>query len=196
MDETARLPLFPLKTVLFPEGLLPLRVFEPRYMDMVARCMREGSGFGVCLIAAGEEVGEAAVPHAVGTEARIEKWDMNQGGVLQILVRGGRRFRIEDHELERDGLLIASVRWLSEPPPCPVPAAQAEILPLLRMIANELGEQFPQPHRFDDAAWVGARYAELLPVPPLARQKLLELDDVSSRLEIIQQFLHQRGLLG
>ena len=89
MDETARLPLFPLKTVLFPEGLLPLRVFEPRYMDMVARCMREGSAFGVCLIAAGEEVGEAAVPHAVGTEARIEKWDMNQGGVLQILVRGG-----------------------------------------------------------------------------------------------------------
>ena len=196
MDETARLPLFPLKTVLFREGLLPLRVFEPRYMDMVARCMREGSGFGVCLIAAGEEVGEAAVPHAVGTEARIEQWDMNQAGVLQILVRGGRRFRIEDHELERDGLLTASVRWLSEPPPCPVPAAQAEILPLLRMIANELGEQFPLPHRFEDAAWVGARYAELLPVPPRARQKLLGLDDVSSRLEIIQQFLHQRGLLG
>jgi Lon protease-like protein len=195
VNDTARLPLFPLKTVLFPGGLLPLRVFEPRYMDMVSRCMREASGFGVCLIAAGEEVGEAAVPHAVGTEAHIEKWDMNQAGVLQILVRGQRRFRIEDHELERDGLLTASVRWLAEPPPCPVPAAQAEILPLLRMIANELGEQFPLPHRFDDAAWVGARYAELLPVPPLARQKLLELDDASSRLEIIQQFLHQRGLL-
>jgi Lon protease-like protein len=195
VNDTARLPLFPLKTVLFPGGLLPLRVFEPRYMDMVSRCMREASGFGVCLIAAGEEVGEAAVPHAVGTEARIEKWDMNQAGVLQILVRGQRRFRIEDHELERDGLPTASVRWLAEPPPCPVPAAQAEILPLLRMIANELGEQFPLPHHFDDAAWVGARYAELLPVPPLARQKLLELDDVSSRLEIIQQFLHQRGLL-
>ena len=79
MNDTARLPLFPLNTVLFPDGLLPLRVFEARYMDMVTRCMREQSGFGVCLIAAGQEVGEAAVPHPVGTEARIEHWDMEIG---------------------------------------------------------------------------------------------------------------------
>lgn len=195
MVELARLPLFPLKAVLFPEGLLALRVFEPRYMDMVSRCMREDAGFGVCLIAAGEEVGEAAVPHPLGTEARIAQWDMASAGVLNLVVRGGRRFRIEDHELERDGLLTASVRWLDEPPAQPVPATQARIVALLRSIADEIGERMPAPHRFEDAAWVGARYAELLPIPLLARQKLLELDDVLSRLEIIQQYLHQHALL-
>ena len=123
MNEPVRLPLFPLKTVLLPGGVLPLRVFEPRYMDMVTHCMRESTSFGVCLIAAGEEVGEAAVPHPVGTEARIEQWDMAQAGVLNLLARGGARFRIEDHEVERDGLLVASVRWLEEPPAQPVPDA-------------------------------------------------------------------------
>ncbi|PLX67571.1 MAG: peptidase S16 [Azoarcus sp.] len=191
-----RLPLFPLNTVLFPDGLLPLRIFEARYMDMVTRCMREGSSFGVCLIAAGQEVGEAALPHEVGTEARIESWDMTEPGVLSIMVRGARRFRVVDHEVEHDGLLNGEVVWLDEPPVHPVPEAQAEILPLLRVLAAEAGDRMPPPHHFEDAAWVGARYAELLPIPALARQRLLELDDVQSRLEIMQQFLRQHGLLG
>lgn len=195
MTDAVRLPLFPLNTVLFPDGLLPLRVFEARYMDMVTRCLREGASFGVCLIAAGPEVGDAAIPHPVGTEARIEQWDMTEPGVLSIMVRGGRRFRIEDHEVERDGLLNGTVRWLAALPSEPVPADQAELLPLLRAIVGDLGDRLPEPHHFDDAAWVGARYAELLPIPMVARQKLLELDDVVSRLEIIQQFLQQRGLL-
>src|SRR5574337_617727 len=96
MTETVRLPLFPLNTVLFPDGWLPLRVFEARYMDMVSRVMREGGSFGVCLIAAGGEVGEAAVPRLVGTEARIETWDMPQPGLLHIGARGGRRFAVAD----------------------------------------------------------------------------------------------------
>lgn len=195
MNEPVRLPLFPLKTVLLPGGVLPLRVFEPRYMDMVTRCMRESTSFGVCLIAAGEEVGEAAVPHPVGTEARIEQWDMAQAGVLNLLARGGARFRIEDHEVERDGLLVASVRWLEEPPAQPVPDAQADMLPLLRTVVAELGERLPPPHHFEDAGWVGVRYTELLPIPLLAKQKLLELDDPLSRLEILQQFLREHGLL-
>ena len=189
------LPLFPLKTVLFPGGVLPLRVFEPRYMDMVTRCMREGTPFGVCLIAAGDEVGEAAVPHPVGTEAHIEQWDMEQAGLLTLLTRGGRRFRIVDHEVERDGLLVGEVRWLDEPAPQPMPNAQLDLLPLLQTIVAELGDRLPPPHRFDDAGWVGARYAELLPVPLEAKQRLLELDDVVSRLEILQQFLREHGLL-
>ncbi len=190
------LPLFPLNAVLFPDGRLSLRVFEARYMDMVSRCLRENSSFGVCLIAAGSEVGEAAVPHLVGTEACIEEYGMEEQGILSIVVRGLRRFYIEDHEVEPDGLLNARVRRLAEPATLPVPEAQAELLPLLRAIAAEPGRSLPQPHRFDDAAWVGARYIELLPVPLLAKQRLLELEDVLSRLEIIQQFLHQRGLLG
>ena len=190
-----RLPLFPLKTVLFPAGRLPLRVFEARYMDMVTRCMREGTAFGVCLIAAGEEVGEAAVPHPVGTEALLEQWEMTQPGLLTLVARGGRRFRVIDHEVERDGLLVAEVRWLAEAQPQPVPAALHDLLPLLQTIVAELGERLPPPHRFDDAAWVGARYAELLPISLQAKQRLLELDDVLSRLEIVQQFLRGHGLL-
>lgn len=189
------LPLFPLNTVLFPDGLLPLRVFEARYMDMVTRCMREGSQFGVCLIAAGTEVGETALPYPVGTAARIESWDMAEPGVLAIVVRGGRRFRIVDHEVERDGLLNGEVVWLPEPAAEPVPAAQADLLPLLRALVAEAAERIAPPHRFDDAGWVGARYAEMLPIPALARQRLLELDDVVSRLEIMQQYLRQHGLL-
>jgi uncharacterized protein len=193
---TESLPLFPLGTVLFPEGVVYLRVFEARYMDMTARCMRDNSAFGVCLIAAGQEVGEAALPHPVGTEAYIEQWEMIEPGILAIQVRGKRRFRITDHAVEHDGLLTASVEWLAEGPIHAVPRAQADILPLLTMIASEAGNPLPEPLRLDDAAWVGARYAEVLPIPMRARQALLELDDVVSRLEIIQQYLRQHGLLG
>ncbi len=190
----ACLPIFPLKTVLFPGGLLPLRVFEPRYMDMASRCLRDQSSFGVCLIddAAG---GDTAALHPVGTEARIETWDMDEPGILSIIVRGVRRFRIENHAAGHASLLSAQVRWLAEPAAAAVPAAQVNLLPLLRTIAAGQGRGLPPPHRFDDAAWVGARYAELLPVPLLAKQRLLELDDMLSRLEIIQQYLRQHGLL-
>jgi Lon protease-like protein len=193
--DLVRLPLFPLNTVLFPGGWLPLRIFEARYMDMVGRVMREGGSLGVCLIAAGGEVGEAAVPRLVGTEARIETWDMDQPGLLHIGVRGGRRFAVADHEVEADGLLTGSVRWLVDPPGEPVPAAQAELVPLLQRIAAEHPEALPGPHHFEDATWVGARFAEVLPIPLDARQALLELTDWASRLEIIQRFLRQRGVL-
>ena len=195
MTETVHLPLFPLNAVLFPGGWLPLRIFEARYMDMVSRVMREGGSFGVCLIAAGGEVGEAAVPCLVGTEAKIETWDMAQPGLLHIGVRGGRRFAVADHEVEADGLLTGSVRWLADPPGGPVPEAQAELVPMLQRIAADHPEILPPPHHFDDAAWVGARYAEVLPIPLDARQALLELTDWASRLEIVQRFLRQRGVL-
>jgi len=192
---TVRLPLFPLNTVLFPGGWLPLRIFETRYMDMVTRVTREGGSFGVCLIAAGGEVGQAAVPCLVGTEARIESLDMVQPGLLHIGVRGGRRFAVVDHEVEADGLLTGDVAWLEDPPPIPVPPDQAELVPVLSRIAAEHPEALPAPHHFDDAAWVGARYAELLPIPLDAKQALLELTDWTSRLEIIQRYLRQRGVL-
>ena len=121
---------------------------------------------------------------------------MAQAGVLNLLTRGARRFRIEDHEVERDGLLVARVRWLEELPAEAVPEAQADLLPLLKTIVAELGERLPPPHLFDDAAWVGARYTELLPIPLLAKQKLLELDDPLSRLEILQKYLREHGLQG
>ena len=192
---TAEIPLFPLNAVLFPGGLLPLRIFEARYMDMVTRCLREGTRFGVCLIAAGSEVGEPALPRTFGTEAAVVASDMDEPGILNIVVRGERRFRVLDHELQRDGLLTATVAWVVEPPVQPVPAAVAALVPLLAGILGELAERFPDPPQLDDAAWVGARYAELLPIPLAARQALLELDDVLGRLEIIEQFLKQHRLL-
>ncbi|MCB1957837.1 MAG: LON peptidase substrate-binding domain-containing protein [Rhodocyclaceae bacterium] len=192
---TERLPLFPLNTVLFPEGRLPLRVFEARYMDMVTRCLREGAAFGVCAIAAGEEVGAAAVPCLVGTEARIDDCDMSEPGILSLVTRGERRFRIRDHEVQPDGLLVGEVSWLPDLPHEDIPDAQADLIPLLTGILGELGDRVARPYRLDDAAWVGARYSELLPIPTKARQALLELDDVVSRLEIIQTYLRQHQLL-
>lgn len=193
MAET--LPLFPLHTVLFPEGKLPLKVFEARYMDMISRCMRENTPFGVCLIAEGKEVGRPAMPHMIGCTARIVDWDMSQPGVLQVVTRGERRFRIREYDAAPDSLLVAKIEWLPDWPALPTPDELQDIVPLLKAIAADQGEAFPSPHRFDDASWVGARYAEVLPIQPLARQKLLELDDVVSRLEIIRKFLLQRELL-
>lgn len=189
------LPIFPLNTVLFPGGVLPLKVFEQRYMTMASECLRQDQPFGVCLIKQGREVGEAAQPHAVGALARIVAWDMQQLGVLHLVTRGGGRFRILDSAVDRQGLRRARVEPIADEPPQPVPEAQQNLLTLLREIVTEAGaKRIPEPHDYADAVWAGYRYCELLPIPLAARQKLLELEDTISRLEIIQQFLQQNGL--
>jgi uncharacterized protein len=196
MSEQNDLPIFPLKTVLFPEGALPLKIFEARYMDMARECMRDDTPFGVCLIAEGAEVGVPAVPHSVGTTARIAQWDMKDLGVLQVIVRGGQRFRILSHHRDRQGLVRAKVEWLAQESPSAVPPALDKLVTLLQAMVDEVGtDRVPEPHNFDDAVWVGHRYAELLPIPLIARQKLLELDDALSRLEIVFQYLGQHGLM-
>ena len=195
--DAVEIPIFPLGTVLFPGGVLPLKLFEARYLDMAARCMRSNAPFGVCLISEGGEVGEPAVPHGLGTIARIVDWDMSQPGLLFIKTVGGERFRIVERTLQRDRLQTARVVPLPEPVPQPVPEALKGALPLLEAIIADTGTaSFPEPHRFDDATWVGYRLAEILPIPSLARQRLLELDDTLSRLEIIHQYLKQHNLLG
>lgn len=195
MSQTFELPVFALRTVLFPGGVLPLKIFEQRYMRMAKDCLKLDLPFGVCLIAEGQEVGAPATPHEVGTTARISTWDMPQLGVLQVTARGEQRFRILERRTETDGLVRATAEWIAPEPPCEVPEQLRGLLPLLRAIASDLGqERMPPPHAFDDAVWVGCRYAEVLPIPLLARQKLLELDDAVMRLTIISQFLDQRGL--
>lgn len=190
------IPLFPLDTVLFPGGVLALKVFEPRYLDMAAACMKNGTPFGVCLIAGGKEVGQPAVPHKVGTLAHIVSGDMPQLGMLMLATRGGRRFRILAQHVDAAGLLHAQVRLLDEPERCAVPLAQKGLLPLLQKIAADLGpEKMPEPHTFDDANWVGYRLTEIVPVQALAKQKLLELEDPISRLEILFTYLAQRKLV-
>ena len=190
------IPLFPLSAVLFPGGVLSLKVFEQRYLDMAAACMKAGTPFGVCLIASGKEVGQAALPHRIGTLAHVISGDMPQLGILMLETRGGRRFRIVSQVTRPDGLLRAQVELLDEPVRQEVPAAQQGLLPLLQKIAGDLGpEKMPEPHAFDDAAWVGYRLTEIVPVQALAKQKLLELQDPLSRLEILHTYLAQRKLV-
>lgn len=194
--EMLDIPLFPLNTVLYPGGLLSLKVFEQRYLDMAAACMKAKKPFGACLIAAGGEVGEAAEPHPVGTLATIATWEMPQLGILLITATGGRRFRIVDKRVEADKLLRARVEILPSATR-PVPPERQRLLPLLRHVAGDAGpERMPEPHRFDDAEWVGCRLAEILPVQNIAKQKLLELDDPLTRLEILEKYLDQQKLLG
>jgi len=197
------IPLFPLQSVLFPGGRLPLRIFEQRYMEMAKVALKESAPFGICLIASGEEVARAgrkpAQPHAVGTLAHIADWDMQQLGVLNIIAQGGERFRLLRHWAEDSGLLRGEVELIAEPAVLPVPGDYARLVPLLRAIVGEMGPSAPNapaaPHRFFDAGWLGMRYAEVLPIPVAARQKLLELDDSIDRLEIIYRYLEGKGLL-
>lgn len=195
------LPLFPLRAVLFPGGALPLRIFEQRYMDMAAACMKDGTPFGVCLIAEGAEVAQPgsapAVPHDVGTLARIVDWDMAKLGLLHVVAQGGERFRVLSRRVGISGLMRAEVALLPSEVPMPqIPAALARVVTLLRAVIEDLGERAPpKPHRFSDTDWIGYRWCEVLPIPLLARQKLLELEDSVSRLEIIDRFLAQKGLV-
>lgn len=197
------IPLFPLQSVLFPGGRLPLRIFEQRYMDMAKVCLKESTSFGICLIAEGEEVARAgatpATPHSVGTLAHIADWDMQQLGVLDIVAQGGERFRLLRHWAEDSGLLRGEIELSVTPPTLPVPGSYARLVPLLRAIVDEMADSAPQapakPHRFYDAGWLGMRYAEVLPIPAAAKQKLLEIEDSIDRLEIIYRFLESKGLL-
>ena len=190
------IPIFPLGGVLFPGSILTLNVFEQRYLDMVSDCLRRKAPFGICLIASGKEVGEPATPHAVGTLAHVVEADMPQLGILMLKVRGGNRFRIVSRQLQPDGLLRASVTLIDEVEGREVPKEQQGLLPLLKKIVSDLGpDKMPEPHAFDDATWVGYRLTEILPVQVLAKQKLLELDDPVSRLEILYAYLAQRQLV-
>lgn len=194
--ERLDVPLFPLGTVLMPDGLLSLKVFEQRYLDMTAACMRSNLPFGVCLIESGKEVGEVAIPHRVGTLAHIESGGMPQLGILMLKLRGGRRFRIISDSAQKGGVLTAQVELLPHRESPPLSAEHQVLLPLLRKVIAELGpEKVAPPHHFGDASWVGYRLIEILPVQPLAKQRLLELDDPIARLEIIHTYLAQHHLV-
>jgi hypothetical protein len=186
---TEDLPLFPLNTVLFPGGRLPLRIFEQRYMDMAKACLKHGSPFGVCLIREGSEVGEPAAPAEVGTLARITTWDMPQLGVLHVVAVGGERFRIKDRRVEPNGLGRASVEMLPGDQDAEVPAACAACVALLKRVIGQQSSLFEPPHRLDSCSWVGSRLAELLPLPLSAKQELLELTAARERLERLNSLL-------
>jgi len=191
-----KVPIFPLNAVLFPGGLLPLRVFEARYMDMTRDCMKRDKPFGVCLIREGSEVGAPAVPEAVGCLANILEWDMQQLGVLNLKTRGAQRFRILEHKSDAQGLISADIELIPPDKSMAIPEEYAGCARLVEMVVLDQGKPiFAEPHAFDDSAWVGYRLSEILPIPLLAKQKLLELTDSAARLSILQRFLESRGLV-
>ena len=191
----SNLPLFPLGTVLFPGGVLLLRVFETRYVDMMRECMKSGQPFGVCLIKEGNEVGAPAIPHDVGCLASIVDFDMQQPGVLSITTRGAERFRVLDTRTAPNGLVHANAAAMADDPAASVPAEfNACSLTLGAILPKLPAGMIPEPHRFDDASWLSNRLAEILPIQTLAKQRLMELPDPLMRIEIIHKFLGQQGL--
>jgi Lon protease-like protein len=187
-DLPAEIPLFPLNTVLFPGGPLPLRIFEARYIDLVRRCLREQSGFGVVLISEGAEAGNAPTETCdVGTYARIVDFSSHPDGLLGIEARGERRFRIRARRRERDGLHMAEIDWLPLEVEAALPEEFFDLGPALDYVMTRVGEPYLSLQRkFDDAGWVAGRLAEILPLPTVHKQQCLEIDDPVERLRFLR----------
>ena len=193
---TITIPLFPLHAVLFPGGTLPLRIFEPRYLDMVSNCMKTDSGFGVCLIRDGSEVGKAADTHDTGTLTEICYFSKQPDGLLGITARGQQRFEIISREVQTNQLTLAEIKLLDNETPCPLPEEFKHAEKVLRNLFEQLGYPFVKMEKkYDDASWVGSRLAELLPIRLEQKQHFLQLDDPIQRLQGLSALLEDLGLM-
>lgn len=200
------LPLFPLNSVLFPGGVLSLRVFEVRYLDMVRKCHHAGAPFGVVALTQGREVRQAGAPdeqfNDVGTLASIERLDSPQPGLITVLCRGDQRFRITQRSHLPHGLWIADVNHLDADLTVPVPADLKKAASALAQVLHTLQQRepdaatalVPTPAQLDDCGWVANRWCELLPVPLELKQRLMELDNPLVRLELVGDVLERTGI--
>jgi Lon protease-like protein len=200
----AALPLFPLRSVLFPDGLLALKVFEARYLDLVSDCLRRQQPFGVVCLLQGGEVragkGTGVRFESVGVLARLDDVDSEQPGVLRARCSGTRRFRLEGAATQQpDGLWVGSASLLPDDEALPPGAAH---LPTVQALSNAIttlkeqgAEPFNLPHRLDDAGWVANRWCEILPISLGAKQKLMELDDPQVRLQLVHEYLRSKGVV-
>ena len=191
------IPLFPLNAVLFPDGPLPLRIFEARYLDMISRCLREESEFGVVQIRSGSDVSEVETA-GVGTLARIVDWYQGSDGILGITARGTRKFQLYDISRLPDGLYVGEVGMLPGEPYLKLPEEFRPMAALLETVIDDLGRLYDAIDKhYDDAAWVGYRLAEILPMPSAEKQSCLELADPVERLRVLRPMLrpfrHERG---
>jgi Lon protease-like protein len=203
----ADLPLFPLHTVLFPGGLLPLKIFETRYLDMARECLRDNAPFGVCLLKSGGEVAggdETLVLESVGCLATIVDCDVEQMGVLLLRTRGLSRFRLMSWRIETDGLLRGMIETIEDDQPMDQAvylaklAACAEVLErIIAKLRERDAESLPflEPFQLEDACWVSNRLAEVLPLPLRARQKLMELRTAATRLDAVHEYMQRHQLL-
>jgi Lon protease-like protein len=198
------LPLFPLQTVLFPGGLLPLKVFEARYLDLMGHCMRSGEPFGVVCMSRGAEAGdnpEGVRIERVGVLARIEDVDAEQAGILKVRCIGGSRFRLREAPAQQaQGLWVAPAELIdADAPRLPDLAMQPTVQALQQALEALLGQDvkpFAEPLQWRDAGWVANRWCELLPIPLAAKQRLMELEDPTIRLQLVDEFLRSREVFG
>ncbi len=195
------LALFPLQSVLFPGALLQLKVFESRYLDLVGRCLRENTSFGVVCLRQGTEVGRDMVRfEREGVLARIDAVDAEQPGILRVRCSGGQRFAIDgEPRRQSDGLWLADVHVLADDDPL---APDAALLPSVQALATAIAAlrkqgstPFTPPYRFDDAGWVANRWCEILPIPLAAKQRLMVLAEPQLRLKLVDEYLRGKGVL-
>ncbi len=187
-------PLFPLNTVLFPGGPLPLRIFEARYVNMVRHCMRERCPFGVLLIRSGSEVGAsgAAEMCSIGTTCRIVDFNALPDGLLGISCLGERKFSVKRRWQKDDGLHVGEIEFAPPETAVDLPSGFHHLGELLRKVLPELGDLYARvPKHFSDAGWVGCRLAEILPIALSEKQYCLELDDPIARLARLNPFIRR-----
>ncbi len=189
------IPLFPLNLVLFPGGRLPLKIFEPRYIDLVSECLRTDTGFGVCFIKKGNDVGGSVQCCDVGSYASIVDWCQLDDGLLGITVEAGRRFRVEQFSQRPNKLLLGDIQWLEEGKYSEM-SGNYQTLQLLLTRILEHYEIFyeDQAQGLEDVTWLGYRLAELLPLAPQIKQAFLEMDDGLQRLAELQQILNESNI--
>ena len=184
------IPIFPLNTVLYPGGMLPLKIFEQRYLQMTRDCLRDATPFGVCRIIEGAEVGRPALPEAVGCTAVIAEWEMPHLGVFQLKAKGGYRFRMRSHATRPDGLILAEIELLDEASGNADDVVLDLCRRVLEQIVSRLGsEYFFAPLAYDDPRWVSYRLAEVLPLALEDKQALLETRDDQERLDRLHKLL-------
>ena len=185
-----QVPLFPLNTVLFPGGALPLRIFEPRYLGLVSQCLKSDIPFGVLLIRDGGETGPATT-HNVGTLARITDWYQGSDGLLGITAIGEQRFRLIASERQEDGLNIGDIETLENESVTPLPEEYQEMATILAGVLDDLGRLYESLDRhFDDTSWVTSRFVEILPIDLEEKQRCLEQSDPVERLQIVRKLLN------
>lgn len=185
-----RVPLFPLNTVLFPGGPLPLRIFEARYLDMISECMKSEVPFGVLLIREGQEAGPSTT-YDVGTLAKIVDWYRGSDGLLGITAVGTQRFQLLSAERQNDGLNVGEIELLTDIETMPLPAEFRALPEILASVIDDLGRLYENlERRYDDAAWVAYRFAEILPVELPHKQSCLESEDVLHCLRFVDEVLH------
>ncbi|ROO30725.1 LON peptidase substrate-binding domain-containing protein [Salinisphaera japonica] len=186
---SAEHPVFPLSTVVFPGGVLPMRIFEPRYLDMVSHCMREASSFVICAAQAVEDGGFAA-PRAMGTEVRIIDFDRLDDGALGITVQGQARVALDNARCAADGLWWARMRSQIEADDAPCPIEFTQLKQIAAALIDQTGLPYPEAERrYESAAWLSARLTELLPFDAATKHELLAMDDPAERLQRIRPMI-------